>query len=190
MAGQVVVGAGSSGTSTSPPDADPGANSGTEPAVSDPMADPVDPDAPARGGPSGGREDGSAVAARTLDILDLGFSPAEMTVPIGTPITWINRGELPHTVSSTDDGAFGSEVLATGDRYTHRFDEPGEYGYLCALHPEMVGTVTVMTPAGEVGTDLAAATTADDGGDLPIISGMVLTAMTIAFVMGRTRSRV
>ena len=33
--------------------------------------------------------------------------------------------------------------MATKGTFSHTFDQPGEYRYICALHPGMKGTVVV-----------------------------------------------
>jgi len=30
-----------------------------------------------------------------------------------------------------------------GDRFSFKFDRPGTYKYVCSIHPQMMGTVTV-----------------------------------------------
>jgi plastocyanin len=47
-----------------------------------------------------------------------------------------------HDVVS-NDRSFVSELVYGGTTYTHIFDEAGDYSYLCSIHPEMVGLVTV-----------------------------------------------
>jgi plastocyanin len=49
-------------------------------------------------------------------------------------------------VTSTE-GAFNSGVLPAGAAFEHTFDTPGTHPYFCAIHPEMVGTVTVVGDA-------------------------------------------
>ena len=72
------------------------------------------------------------------------FGPAELKVPPGTRVVWTNRDATPHNVVSTDNPRrFRSRILNTGDRFEFTFDAPGRYGYYCALHPQMVGTVLV-----------------------------------------------
>jgi len=84
-----------------------------------------------------GRADGNAVA-----IAGFAYEPQELTVAAGESVTWTNDDEAGHTVTHEGD-AFGSDTLARGGTFEHRFDRPGRYRYLCALHPEMRGTVVV-----------------------------------------------
>src|SRR5215213_5224359 len=84
-------------------------------------------------------------ATPTVSIQDFFFSPANVSVPAGTTVTWVNEGNVPHTVTS-DDGQFDSGVLMPGDSYTVMFKGQGTITYHCAIHPSMTGSVTVGTP--------------------------------------------
>jgi plastocyanin len=69
------------------------------------------------------------------------FQPAELTVKVGTTVTWKNRDDIPHTVVSP--GKFRSKALDTDDSYTFTFAAAGDYKYFCSLHPHMTGTIKV-----------------------------------------------
>jgi len=83
-----------------------------------------------------------AESTRTVTIGNFAFTPPVVKVPAGTTITWINRDEEPHTVTSTT-GAFASGGLSRDDTFSQRFATPGTYTYMCALHPHMKATVVV-----------------------------------------------
>jgi plastocyanin len=87
-----------------------------------------------------------ATGTTQVSIQDFYFSPANVSVPAGTTVTWVNEGNVPHTVTS-DDGQFDSGVLMPGDSYTVMFKGKGTITYYCAIHPSMRGSVTVGTPA-------------------------------------------
>jgi plastocyanin len=70
------------------------------------------------------------------------FSPATVTVPSGTTVTWTNQDDMVHTVTEANR-LFSSKGLETGDTYSHTFTVPGTYTYFCSLHPRMTGTVIV-----------------------------------------------
>jgi plastocyanin len=70
------------------------------------------------------------------------FDAKEIRVTAGAEVTWMNHGVAKHTVTFTD-GSGTSPLLATGQSWSHVFDKPGVYRYICALHPEMTGTVVV-----------------------------------------------
>ena len=70
------------------------------------------------------------------------FEPAQLTVKTGTTVTWVNEDDIPHTVAATDR-SFKSKALDTDDAFAFAFTEPGNYAYVCSLHPHMTGTIVV-----------------------------------------------
>jgi len=94
------------------------------------------------GGGVPGTGDGSSAAARvTVHIRNFAFDPAEITVKQGQTVAWVNDDSVQHIVKA--DG-FESPALQNGGTYEHIFTEaPGEYTYICGIHPSMHGKVTV-----------------------------------------------
>jgi plastocyanin len=83
--------------------------------------------------------DGGAIKISAKDFM---FSPSNVTVKVGSTVTWTNLDEEPHTVFS-DTGLFRSSALDTKDSFSYKFDKAGTYHYLCTIHPRMVGTIVV-----------------------------------------------
>ena len=52
------------------------------------------------------------------------FEPAQLTVKVGTTVTWKNRDDIPHTVVSA--GKFRSKTLDTDDGFTFTFTAAGD----------------------------------------------------------------
>jgi plastocyanin len=77
-----------------------------------------------------------------VKIDNFSFGPSELTVPVGTTITWTNRDDIPHTVVSTDK-LFKSKVLDTDEKFSFTFSKAGTYPYFCSIHPKMTGKVVV-----------------------------------------------
>ena len=77
----------------------------------------------------------------TVNIDNFTFTPAALTVKVGTTVTWKNQDDIPHTVVSA--GKFKSKALDTDDSYTFTFSAPGDYEYFCSLHPHMTGMIKV-----------------------------------------------
>ena len=77
-----------------------------------------------------------------VKIDNFSFGPAELTVPVGTTVTWTNRDDIPHTVVSTE-GVFKSKVLDTDEKFSFTFSKAGSYPYFCSIHPKMTGKVVV-----------------------------------------------
>jgi plastocyanin len=105
--------------------------------------------APATGTPDGGATsapDGDTTATAetgsTVTIDNYAFSPASITVSVGTTVTWVNNDTTAHTVTA-DDGSFDSGNLAPGESFTYTFTSAGSFVYHCNYHPNMEGTVAV-----------------------------------------------
>jgi plastocyanin len=60
----------------------------------------------------------------TVKIDNFSFSPASITVPVGTTVRWTNADDIPHTVVS-DDKSFKSKALDTDEQFTYTFTKPG-----------------------------------------------------------------
>src|SRR5215218_2859449 len=99
----------------------------------------------------------SAQDEMTVSIQDFFFDPDQLNVAPATTVTWVNEGEAPHTVTSTDGKELDSATLQPGDTYSFTFkeDDAGEtYAYQCTIHPEMTASVTV-SGGGEMTTPSA-----------------------------------
>ncbi len=83
-------------------------------------------------------------ADNEVTIDNFSFTPATITVPAGTKIHFVNRDDIPHTVTdAANPRTIKSPPLDTDDSYDRVFDKPGTYLYFCSLHPHMTGTVIV-----------------------------------------------
>jgi plastocyanin len=79
-----------------------------------------------------------------VNINNFAFSPRELTVAVGTTVTWTNKDEEPHTVvNAGSPPAFKSAALDGGDNFSFTFTKPGTYRYFCSVHPFMTATVVV-----------------------------------------------
>ena len=70
------------------------------------------------------------------------FAPNRIKVAPGTTVRWVQRDALAHTVTS-DKGLFDSGQMAKGATFTHKFTDPGSYGYICTNHQFMRGAIIV-----------------------------------------------
>jgi plastocyanin len=82
----------------------------------------------------------------TVNIDNFAFAPAALTVTAGTTVTWKNEDDSPHRIGDKN-GTFKSAALDTDDTFSHTFAAPGEYPYICTIHPYMVGKI-IVKPAG------------------------------------------
>jgi plastocyanin/mono/diheme cytochrome c family protein len=105
---------------------------------------------PASGTPAaqGGDETEAAGGPIEVDMAELAFNPAEITVPADTEVTIhaVNSGSLPHTFTITDVADTG-EVAAGSSKDVTVNLPAGEYEYFCAIpgHKDggMVGKLIV-----------------------------------------------
>jgi plastocyanin len=84
------------------------------------------------------------------------FNPNPKGLNLGSPgtvsVRWVNADggggygggtAVTHQIAS-DDGAFATSApLAVGASYSVALTQAGTYHYHCAIHPTMVGTITV-----------------------------------------------
>jgi len=77
-----------------------------------------------------------------VEITEDGFSPAEITIPVGGRVVWFNKSDHRWWVSSPtkypDTG-----VIPVTQRMGFTFEEPGEYEYYDLYHKEITGKVIV-----------------------------------------------
>ena len=86
----------------------------------------------------------NAAEAREVDIANYKFTPAALTVPVGTTVTWINHDGEVHTVTAGDNlKSFKSGGLDTDDKFSFTFSKPGIYSYFCSIHPYMAAKIVV-----------------------------------------------
>lgn len=106
--------------------------------VSNNDADTAETTAPATDQPAEGQ-------SSSVDIKDMAFSPASVTVKAGTTVRWTNRDAEEHDVTPDQPNADfqGSELLSQNQTYEWTFDTLGTYTYHCGPHPQMRGTVIV-----------------------------------------------
>ena len=96
------------------------------------------------GGNSGAAEkqnDQQEAKVYTVEIKNFDYAPKEMTVPLGSKITFTNRDSVEHT--ATVDGEFDSGYLKKDESYTVTLNKAGEYAVYCKPHPFMKLKITV-----------------------------------------------
>jgi plastocyanin len=82
----------------------------------------------------------------SVDIID--FQHQDLTIEVGTTVTWTNRDTVSHTTTSgtplSPNGLWDSELLSNGATFSHTFDETGDFAFFCIPHSFMKATVTVI----------------------------------------------
>ncbi len=111
---------------------------------------------------SSGTGQSAPAAENVVTTIGLKFMPKNLTVKVGTTVTWQNGETIGHTVTSgawgdvnestglrgtqTPDGRFDHALAPKGqpgDTFSYTFTEPGEYLYYCQPHLTMNAKVTV-----------------------------------------------
>jgi plastocyanin len=82
-------------------------------------------------------------AGASASIKTFQFRPGTLNVSAGTTVTWTNRDDIEHTVTSDSQGSFGGSLDGAGAQFAHRFEQPGTYAYHCSIHTSMRGRVVV-----------------------------------------------
>lgn len=86
--------------------------------------------------------DDAATPAVVVRVVDNAFEPKEVTIKKGEAVRWeFGNNSSEHDVVA-GDGSFVSALIFEGS-YTHVFKNQGDFDYLCSIHPEMTGVVTV-----------------------------------------------
>jgi plastocyanin len=102
--------------------------------------------------PNGGGAVAASITPGSSGKTQNAFAPNPIQAKVGDTVTWTNNDSTVHTVTSGSSGQpdnkFDSSpnltpLVAPGQTFEHTFDQAGEYPYFCALHPNMVGTVSI-----------------------------------------------
>src|SRR5688500_9641632 len=78
-------------------------------------------------------------------IVAVQFGPRDVVINVGDTVRWRNDDPAEHTVTHTGTSPplFDSGAMQPGDVYAFRFTSLGRFDYWCAVHIDMVGSVTV-----------------------------------------------
>lgn len=82
----------------------------------------------------------TTVAANTVIAKNIAFSPNELTVSVGTEVTFKNDDSVTHNI--VGDG-FASGDLTPGNSFKFTFNTAGTFNYHCSIHPSMTGKIIV-----------------------------------------------
>ena len=92
------------------------------------------------------------------------YAPTELTITVGTTVTWTNMDPVGHAVTEgtlestkpANQRAFDSsngaqakyDLILTGQSWSYTFTTPGTYDYYCIPHPYMIARITVLPSGG------------------------------------------
>jgi plastocyanin len=101
-------------------------------------------DAPAGGAASDSSPVAKKSSSASVSMVNFTFSPSSVTVNVGDTVTWSNKDDAPHNATA-DDGSFSTPNINKGQSASHRFTQAGSFSYICTIHPNMHGTVRVLS---------------------------------------------
>ncbi|EPJ37324.1 hypothetical protein STAFG_5617 [Streptomyces afghaniensis 772] len=101
----------------------------------------------------------ASAASYSVTMKGYAFSPASLSVPAGSTVTWTNQDTAPHDVKTTSGPVpIHSPMLDKGQSWSLTFTTAGSYGYVCTVHPNMTpGSRSARRPRRRRGTDGARA---------------------------------
>ncbi len=70
------------------------------------------------------------------------FSPVTLEVKVGDTILWQNKDPFPHNATA-ENGQFHSGDIEPEQTGEIRLGKPGQFSYICTLHPRMKGLLIV-----------------------------------------------
>ena len=103
-----------------------------------PSPAPLPTPAPAPGGESAA----VTIPAGAEFLANKAFAPDALQVAAGPTVTWKNTDSTSHT-STSDVAGWNSGIVAPGGQFSFAFQTAGTFSYHCAIHPGMIGSVTV-----------------------------------------------
>jgi len=78
-----------------------------------------------------------------IDISMFAFKPSTVTIAPGTTVAFTDTDMTEHTATADDGTSFDTGAIQHDQTKTVTLTKPGTYGYHCAFHPFMTGTITV-----------------------------------------------
>jgi plastocyanin len=85
-----------------------------------------------------------AVSTNEIQVYNMKFSPATLTVKIGTTVKWKNEDSYAHTATANDNTTFDTGNIAGGATASYTTTTAGSFAYHCTIHGlAMAGTLVV-----------------------------------------------
>jgi plastocyanin len=113
-----------------------GGGSSPSPTTPSPMPSPEPAPAP----PPAGSSSAVAIAKGAETLGNRAYAPDDLTVDVGTTVTWTNTDSVSHT-STSNSAAWNSGIVPPSGQFSFTFQTAGTFPYHCAIHPGMVGRV-------------------------------------------------
>jgi plastocyanin len=85
----------------------------------------------------------AAAAVVTVSMKQIKFVPDHVTAKVGQTIKWTNNDPFAHTVTAKSGATFDSGPVNAGATYSFKPTKAGTINYVCTIHPNQSGTITV-----------------------------------------------
>ncbi|HEX9924738.1 MAG TPA: cupredoxin domain-containing protein [Anaerolineae bacterium] len=82
------------------------------------------------------------VTESEVNVTDYTFQQNNLTIKVGTEVKWLGNDVIMHTITASDLSFSGA--LRPKGSFSHKFEQPGVYEYVCGIHPSMKGRVEVV----------------------------------------------
>ena len=152
-------------------------------------------------------ENQSSTNSTQVMIENFAYNPVDLTISVGTTVTWVNQDSVGHTVTEGDPNSpkpanlrvFDSSgealtgkvtLIGPGQSWSYTFTTPGTYEYYCIVHPYMVGQITVTPASGSTASQVTGyvvpTTTSLGSGGIVAFSAMgVVILVAIMLVLAK-----
>ena len=81
-----------------------------------------------------------------VSMYNMKFSPATLTVKLGTTVTWKNDDTYAHTATSNDGKTFDTGNIAGGASGSYTTVTAGTFDYHCTIHGSSMSGTLVVNP--------------------------------------------
>ncbi len=95
------------------------------------------------GGPPGEPSSASAGKVVRVKMKDILFVPDKITARVGQTVRWTNTDSITHTVTAKKGADFDSGAVSSGKTFEVKLTKAGTINYVCTIHPNQTGTITV-----------------------------------------------
>lgn len=97
------------------------------------------------GGGSAGGSAKSSKADKRVTMKNIQFVPRNLTVSKGQTVEWTNDDSVTHNVTKEKGPGpdFKSSNINGGGTYRYTFATAGKFDYVCTIHPNQRGTISV-----------------------------------------------
>ena len=79
----------------------------------------------------------------TVTMKGFAFNPQRVEGKVGQKVTWVNEDDAPHNAVAQNGGDLKTKTFERGGSASYTLDEAGTIEYICTVHPQMTGTITV-----------------------------------------------